>query len=461
VVAGRASVRRRFFIVLDRASEPRHGYIHAWESAWRNLDDEVPPGVPVKRTETLLWESIGHFWLRRGKVRGFVVRIDRDGDRYGGFTPTLDAGWCGPTMMLAWLAIRRAIRRRRPELAEKAIEAADFFVRNAGAGNGAFSTRFNVRRMTWMDRTVNAVQMGGAAYWLLRCVRLLREKNKSIPGVDAEAWTAFALAFCDLAVRTQQRHGAFVARWTLKGEPLAVERAMGAHAARAVLEAYAHTGRRAYLDAAERGAEHLIRTCVDRETNYGDCTDLLNTTTENDGASVPDLFIDLYRVTGKARYLAKAIRSAEYCLAFTFAYNVYFPPETECGQRQMKTRGFGAISAETACVCWWFALQGNAFLELWKETGDKRWKEYAVAVIRASMQMMTRRGGTFGLADHLVGVRAEVIPVLDMVKGGEVWKKGMTGYTWHQPVWWPAAFNLLNFALIEDRHPEVKKEIET
>jgi hypothetical protein len=125
----------------------------------------------------------------------------------------------------------------------------------------------------------------------------------------------------------------------------------------------------------------------------------------------------------------------------------------------MRTRGFGAISAETAFVCWWFALQGNAFLELWKETGERRWKDYAVAVIRSSMQMMTEPGDTFGLAPHLVGCRAEVIPVLDAVKGEHIWKKGMTGYTWHQLVWWPAAFNLLNFAFIQDRFPEVLKEI--
>jgi enamine deaminase RidA (YjgF/YER057c/UK114 family) len=155
------------------------------------------------------------------------------------------------------------------------------------------------------------------------------------------------------------------------------------------------------------------------------------------------------------------IRAAEYCLTFTFAYNVHFPPETECGRRGMRTRGFGAISPETAFVCWWFALQGNAFLELWRETDDPRWKEYAVAVIRASMQMMTRRGDTFGLAEHLLGIRAEVIPVLDTVKGGHIWKKGMTGYTWHQPVWWPAAFNLLNVAVIEDGFPAVSAAIES
>ena len=69
-------------------------------------------------------------------------------------------------------------------------------------------------------------------------------------------------------------------------------------------------------------------------------------------------------------------------------------------------------------------------------------------------------GDTFGLAKHLVGLRSEVVPVLDTVKDRRIWKKGMTGYTWHEPVWWPAVFNLLNFALIEDRFPEVLKEVE-
>jgi hypothetical protein len=126
----------------------------------------------------------------------------------------------------------------------------------------------------------------------------------------------------------------------------------------------------------------------------------------------------------------------------------------------MRTRGFSAISPETAFVCFWFCVQGNAFLELWRETGEKRWKEYAVAVILASLQMMTEPGDTFDLDENLIGVRSEVIPVLDTIKDRRIWKKGMTGYTWDNPVMWPAVFNLLNFAGIEDRFPDVKGEFE-
>ena len=48
--------------------------------------------------------------------------MDRDGDPFGGFTPVFSAGWGGPRMMLAYLAIRRAIRGRGARLAEKAIQ---------------------------------------------------------------------------------------------------------------------------------------------------------------------------------------------------------------------------------------------------------------------------------------------------------------------------------------------------
>ncbi|HUT33633.1 MAG TPA: hypothetical protein VNE39_09150 [Planctomycetota bacterium] len=455
VVEDGARFRRRFFVVLDRAGAKRHGYVRVWESAWRNLRAPIAPGIAAKKAERLLWRSIGRFWVRKGEVRGFALRVDRDGDPFGSFTPVLSAGWCAPTMMLAYLALRRAIRAHRPSLAEKAIQAAEFFIENAPRGNGAFLTHFDLRELRWTDREVNAVQMGGAAYWLLRCVELLSQTKLFARRIDVRRWTDFALGFCDLAVRTQAPSGAFGSQWTLDGQCLGTERAMGVHAARAVLEAWRLTGRKEYLRAAERGASFYVRTCVDREAGYGDCTDLLDTTTENDGAGVADLLIDLYRATGKPRYLDKAIRAGEYCLAFLFAYNVHFPPETDCGRRRMRTRGLGAISPETAFVCWWFALQANAFLELWRETGERRWRDYAVAVVRASLQMMAEPGDTFGLAGHLVGCRGEVIPVADTVKWVHVWKKGMTGYAWHEPVWWPAAFNLLNLALIEDRFPEV------
>ncbi len=460
VVEGSAQFRRRFFVVLDRAEELCHGYVHVWESAWRNLGEAIAPGVQLTKTEKLLWKSIDYHWVEKGKVCGFAVRVDCDGNPFGGFSPFIEVGWCGPTMLLAWLAIRRAIRARRSYLAERAIQAASFFVENAGRGSGAFLTHFNLKTMQWMERHVNAVQMGGAAYWLLKCVELLRGTKLLARRINVDRWANFALGFCDLAVRTQRRDGAFGAHWTLEGDLVGFERTMGVHAARAVLEAYHHTGEKRYLRAAERGAAFYIKTCVDRETGYGDCTDLLSTTTENDGAGGADFLVDLYRVTGKERYLEKAVRAAEYCLSFMFTYNVYFPSETDCGRRGMRTRGCAAISPETGFVCFWFTLQANAFLDLWRETGERRWKEYALALIRGSFQMMTRRGDTFGLAGHLVGCRAEVIPVLDTVKGPHVWKKGMSGYAWHQPVWWPAAFNLLNFAVIQDRFPELLQEFD-
>jgi len=187
-------------------------------------------------------------------------------------------------------------------------------------------------------------------------------------------------------------------------------------------------------------------------------TDLSATTTENDGAGVADLLLALYQATGTKRYLQAAVRAAEYCLAFLFTYNVHFPPQTDCGRRRMRTRGCAAISPETGFVCPWFALQANVFLELWRQTGQRRWRQYAAAVIRGSLQMITRRGDTFGLAGRLVGCRGEVVPVVDTVKGPHVCKKGMVGCAMHEPVWWPAAFNLLNFALIEDRFPQVLRE---
>ncbi|MCX7805285.1 MAG: hypothetical protein N3A38_08860 [Planctomycetota bacterium] len=561
-IEGRAAIRRRFFLVLDAAGQRRHGYFRAWESAWKNLDDPIAPPVRLHRVENILWKSLGHFWFERGGACGFVVRTGADGDLLSGFTPCFEAAWCGPTMMLAWLAIRKAAKLGEPRFAEKAVKAADFYVDNAGLPGGLFRTRFDVKRMRWADRGLDAVQMGGAAYWLLRCVELLDSLSGLAPGAPSDSrsgtegserqqakgcaggsyscrdagrlanlsvpcrktsaatgasaalyhirpqvsgqalmngksgaaypagfaagpaparavkallervavgrWKDFALAFCDHAVRTQRPDGAFVARWEPRGggrcgvawRPAGFERAMGVHSARAVLEAFRVTGEDRYLQSAIRGAEYYIRACVDRECGYGDCTDILDSTTENDAAGVPDLLLDLYRETGRGRYLDRAIRAAEYCLAWMFAYNVYFPPETDCGRRGMRTRGSSAISPETAFVSFFFAPQANTFLELWRETGEERWLEYAVAVIRGTLQMLTEPGDTFGLAGHMIGCRAEVIPVLDTVKGPFVWKKGMTGYSWHQPVWWPAAFNLLNFATVEDRFPEVAKELE-
>jgi hypothetical protein len=458
VIENGACVQRKFYIVVDDVPQKRHGYAAVWESAWRNLREPEAPPVRVRHTENLLWRVTDRFYVENGKGTGFLGRIDPRGHPYGVFS----IGWCVPTAMLVWLGLRRAIKHKSPELAEKVIRAMNFFVKNAGLKNGIFRTHYDYEAGKWSDRWLNAVQMGGGAFWLLRCVELLRSVDRTFfkNKIDVNAWMQFALKFCDHAVRTQRASGEYCAHWNLEGKPVGFERAMGIHSALAVLQAYKITGRKKYLTSVIRAACFYKRTIVDKEEGYGDCTDILNTTTENDGAFMTDFYVELHRVTGGRQWLDTAIRVAEYCLSYMYTYNVWFPPDTECARRRMRTRGFSAISPETAFVCFWFTAQANPFLDLWRETGETRWRKYAVALIKASLQMMSEQGDTFGLAKDMIGFRAEVIPVLDTIKDRRIWKKGMTGYTWDHPVLWPAVFNLLNFAVIEDKFPEVLADLE-
>jgi hypothetical protein len=454
-------LHRTFYVVIDEVRNKRHGYFHVWKSAWDNLEEEEPPPVQLSKIERTLWEAIDYHWVERDGVAGYVTRIDRDGNPYTSLTPTLAVAWCCPTMMLAWLALRRSLKFRNSKLAERPLRAAQFFVKKGDLGNGLFKTHFDLSSGKWIDENCNAVQLGGGVYWILRCIRLLNHRTPSGFNlhIDKDRWLKFALNFCELAIRTQLPEGAFPSRWAFDGKPLDAERAMGVHAARAVLEAYSLTLQKKYLKSVENGAHYYIEHCVKKEAGYGDCTDVLSTTNENDASGLADLLIELYRITWQEEYLNAAIRVAEYCLSFMFTYNVYFPPETDCGRRGMKTRGCSAISPETACVCPFFSLQANTFIELYKLTGDNCWKDYAITMIRGSLQMMTERNDTFGLAPHLIGCRAEILPVLDMIKGAFIWKKGMTEYAMHEAVWWPAVFNLLNFAVIEDSCPELVTDL--
>ncbi len=460
IVEGKASFRRKFFVVMEKKGARPHGYIHAWESAWRNLKDKPAEQFPLKQTENLLWHTLDYFWFQKGKACGYSLRINRDGDPLGDFSPnfSIDIGWAAPTSMLTYLGIREAIRRGKPNFADKPIRACNFFVDNASAGNGLFLSNFDIRKLKWAEKPSTAVEMGGGAYWILKCLELVKGSKTFSRSLNQNKWQRFALDFCDLALRTQQADGAFPSRWSLDGKSLGVERSMSLPAALAVLEAYRYTGKKIYLDAAERGAENLIRNCVDTE-KYGDSWDVKGNTTENSSGWVSQFLVLLYETTKKTRYLDKAILAAECSLPFVFTYNMFFPSETECGRRKLRTRGCLTISPETAFTCFAAMPQVNAYLGLWEATGDSRWKEYALPMIPASLQMMTEKGDTFGLAPHLIGCRAEVLPVLDTIKGAHFWKRGMTGYTWHEPVWWPAAHNLLSYALIEDRYPQLIKEI--
>lgn len=214
-----------------------------------------------------------------------------------------------------------------------------------------------------------------------------------------------------------------------------VIRCGGVYGVATLAEAFKAFGESKYLESAEKGARYYIDFCVDKEDNYGICTDLSDTAIEMDGNdAVVFALLEIYEVTKKAIYLEKAIKAAEFGLSFQYVYNVAFSLHSDAGKYSLDTRGGALISNEIPFIGYWVAWAALGFLRIWEHTGDQRWRERAVSAIKHTTHLMTTEEETFGCASHLIGCRDEVIAVVDLVKSKVFRAKGMVDVVNFEPV---------------------------
>ncbi|NIA16470.1 MAG: hypothetical protein GWP08_20615, partial [Nitrospiraceae bacterium] len=448
---------RTFYVVVDRAVEKRHGYIKPIDAAWRTFPDTTRSCYDLDTLEQICWKATSYHWYEDDKVSGFSARISNKGRAEKSRSPYFESGWCGVAFMMGHLLLKESVSTGNEELLLKAKAVADAYVKHAGLPNGMYWTHYNIVKREFVKGPCTTLQMAEGVYWLLKMNKLLSEKGR-----EDEAWTTFARKHCDFLVRSQLPSGSFGEKWRPSGELFSDHRCGGVYAVATLVEAFKAFGDGKYLESAERGARYYIDFCVDKEDNYGICTDLSNVAIEMDGnAAVVFALLEIYEATKKPVYLEKAVKAAEFGLSFQYAYNIAFSSHTDAGRYKLDTRGAALITNEVPIIGYWVAWDALGFLRLWKHTGDPKWRERGVAAIKHTTHLMTTEEETFGCAPHLIGCRGEVLSVVDVLRVGALRKKGMVDLVNFEPVFWPAAFNLLNIVTIREKYPELIDEFKT
>ncbi len=455
VVENGDSFERTFYVVVDKSAETSHGYIKILDRAWDTISDETTSCYDLDDLHKICWQAISYHWYEDDKVSGYSTRISNKGHPEKSHSPNITAGWCGVAFMMGYLLLKEFMNTGDKELLSKATSIAASYVNYSGLPNGMYLTHYNLVKRAFIYQACTTLQMAEGVYWLLKMNELMSEIE-----TRDEDWDDFAREFCDFLVRSQLPGGSFGEKWSPYGELISDYRSGGVYAVATLAEAFKAFGEREYLESAERGARYYIDFCVDKEYNYGICVDQLDTTVEMDGNdAVVFALLEIYDVTKKAIYLEKAIKAAEFGVSFQYVYHVAFSSHCDAGKYNLDTRGGALITNQTPVVCHWVAWAALGFLRIWEHTGDKRWCERAVSAIKHTTHLITTEGETFGCASHLIGCREEVLAVVDLVKGGVFKKKGMVEIVDFEPVFWPAAFNLLNIIMIREKYPTVSSMI--
>jgi len=451
------SFERTFYLVVGHTPEASHGYIKVLDTAWTAIPDRTRSCCDLDALHKICWTAVSYHEYKDENVSGYSTRISNKGCPQRSRSARVDAGWCGVNFLMGYLLMKEFINTNNPELLSKAKAIAASFVNHAGLSNGMYLPSHGIVKREFIEQTSTTLQMAEGIYWLLKMNTLLSEIE-----AEDETWKDFARKFCDWLVTSQLSSGSFGEKWHPSGELVADYRCGGVYAVATLAEAFKALGDKKYLESAEKGARYYIASCVDEESNYGICTDLSDTAIEKDGVdAVVFALLELYEVTKNPVYLDKAIKAAEFGLSFQYVYNIPFSSHTDAGKYNLDTRGGTLVTNEVPILGYWAAWAANSYLRIWKYTGDQRWRERGVSAIKHTTHLITTKEDSFGCAPHLIGCRDEVITIIDIARVGVLRKKGMVAIAEYEPVFWPAAFNLLNILEIREKYPELIQEFET
>ena len=319
---------------------------------------------------------------------GYLVHFSpRDGRTLGSL---LEYGFTGAQLLLAYVSIVAGYQQGTPLWVERARSVIDFFVAHCQRENGFCEGIFDVRQRRFVywftgillpfQHSENWSQIehelgpdvaSALAPLADRLARvkgnytrsmcesvyhmLLAYRQELRHGHDHRDWLAAAVKFGEFLLGVQESDGSWYRAYSPEGSGLRepeqwfgtsdTERKSGTlFPIEVLLQLFALTNDRRYLDSAERAGEFIVSTYVDTVEYVGG----LNDTTHIKCVKVDSVGVmfamrsmaKLFEVTKNPKYLDAAVRSAWVMLSWVYLWDVPFPEKTLMGDTSFKSTGW-------------------------------------------------------------------------------------------------------------------------
>ena len=347
-------------------------------------------------------------------------RMGRGNGLIQSFYEYLIGSFLGKNIEAAVILARAGRELDRPDLIDLAERVARFFLRGRLPGGG-HRDMYDLRRKSWAsyagpdnDKTllagVNARCNGELMVNYLRLNDLLNAQGRGVDEIQdmVKANVGFYLRH----QLGKDRDGSFGRWWTPDGEPINTLGTNGAYIVSLLVEFAKRFGPDEQVTNALNRAAKYYGRLVDENAFYADTLDA-DCVDKEAGVALLLAFLDLYEWDPKPEYLENARRAAGFILGWTWLYDVAFSPRTKAGKAGLRTTGLTAVSVAHHHLDFYGLMIGYDFLRLHAATKEDRYKQYAMLMIDACRQLISRPGRLLGRSKDFVGWQPEQINQTD------------------------------------------------
>jgi uncharacterized protein YyaL (SSP411 family) len=262
------------------------------------------------------------------------------------------------------------------DAAEKGIAVLDAWI-TAQKSTGLIPTHYDDNMYTnGYSKTVDACNLGTAAVQFFEAA-----DRAAVLGYDRPQYTEMACRICDFALKVMNEKGRIGKSW-LENDltPAVVEGTTGAFLSMALCEGARKTGRKDYLEGAERSCRYYIQELTENGFTTAGALDVFSIDKES---SIPLLKgnLMLYYLTNKKEFLENAEKAAWYLSTWQWHYTRNYPQGSLLHSMNFDTFGGTAVSIHGGMDP--FALNYiHEICDLAELTGNPQWKQRANGIWR-------------------------------------------------------------------------------
>lgn len=374
------------YVLFGKSRAPYFAAADVEDTALRLLGRDFPFAYSMKEVQTLALSHARHLLsFYRGRHLFHIGMSPENGSFVR--RDGFAFGWCGQNGMYARLCIQIGLKEGKQELVEIGMSNLDAWSGEAVSPTGLIVTEYEDLEKDG-PVIVDTCNQGFAVAELLKAYRLLKAAD-----VEREVYRRAAEKVADFFVEHYSPEYGFGKAWDVRtGNCVDPNGTIGAYLIPGLVDLYRLTGRRRYLDLAKEAC-----LLYDRRDLAGFfCTaGALDTYCIDKETSGPMLIgaLRLYEEEKSAQWLEIAKRAGWYFCSWMMHYDTIPVPDSDFERASYHTLGGTTVSAQHHHIDPWGALVVPALLSLYRITGDGNWKRRARLIWANAIQNIAPKDG--------------------------------------------------------------------
>jgi hypothetical protein len=395
--------KKKHYLSWDNNREEGMGFRSLVKEGWAIYHPRTNPVMSREKLIRLKHNCLVSRWHQDGEAAGYLCF--GSANSFGNISGRPDYflyAWTGECLKLAWCDIVYGLRTNDSKAVERGMAAAEFFVHNSLRGSsGAPSAYYVVEEKRWgtishrADREAYSSRMtGSSAGDLLDIMELLKKEGRPVPK-EWEAYIQTIMDFLSSPARLTGQ-GIYPLQWDREGNPdLQKTTSAGIPCVIALAKAGAYFGKDEWLTYAEDLMERYYRLTAE-SMRYPFAYATMDARCEDKEAGMYFFIaaMELYRQSGKDRFLKWAGIAADWILTFLYLWEPPLKPGSPCEKAGFRVSCWPGVSVQNHHLDVFFSPV--ELDEYGRATGDTMYRDCARMVLDAWTHGVCEKPGDWG-----------------------------------------------------------------